>query len=39
MPMGMNYEVPGLNMLTFNQRENFDSSVDTSVLPLDIFKL
>lgn len=38
MPMGMSYAMPELDILTFNQRENFDNSVDTSVFPLDIFK-
>lgn len=39
MLVGMSHEMPESNMLTFNQRENFDNSVDTSMLPLDIFKL
>lgn len=36
--MGMSYEMPELDILTFNQRENFNNSGDTSMLPLDIFK-
>lgn len=39
MPVGMNYKMLELNMLTFNQRKKFDNSVDTSVLPLEILRL
>ena len=39
MPMAMSHKMPELNMLTFNQRKNFDNSVDMSVLPLDVFRL
>ena len=39
MPMGMSHEMPELNMLIFNQRNNVDNSVDTSMLPLDVFRL